>query len=488
MKCGYLLAVKTYKMNIVNPKFSEQFYKGQDIVNYGSMIPLGLTAEEYLKAFDRNTVRKIKCADENIIFKILKEEHLCVLRSMWFDPTDVTFPTKLDGTIKGFIASKDGVTIDGGIIWKESGNNLFLYQLISNDKGKELDLPTLLIWHSVAHFNLENIKRITSYKNLDIGVSYNPKRQRFMQGFALKKYPVILKPPFYKPVIRLSPFRSLEDNYNIKLTKREDIKDSTFVPRASYGLYALLKHLDLKPDDVVTIIKTFPNNFISGCVTQQIEKVCKWHLHKDGEIIIGKVILIIHEFGVPFKASNEAIQSIKKQGIIIIEDCAWCVNKIFPESDYAIFSSQKMFNMNYGGTILGVKMTDEFLWSIGCLDAFKRDAYYQADRVVDVEKRVILWEYYNMLVDKAGMEITDDKYRQAITDGWVPTIYMQKFKDEAECIAIKDRLEEFGIQAGVYWGSSCLYLPIHQNMSMSEVEYMFAVIMGYFNLCKKYRE
>ena len=131
-------------------------------------------------------------------------------------------------------------------------------------------------------------------------------------------------------------------------------------------------------------------------------------------------------------------------------------------------------------------MTDEFLWSIGCLDAFKRDAYYQADRVVDVEKRVILWEYYNMLVDKAGMEITDDKYRQAITDGWVPTIYMQKFKDEAECIAIKDRLEEFGIQAGVYWGSSCLYLPIHQNMSMSEVEYMFAVIMGYFNLCKNY--
>jgi hypothetical protein len=72
------------------------------------------------------------------------------------------------------------------------------------------------------------------------------------------------------------------------------------------------------------------------------------------------------------------------------------------------------------------------------------------------------------------------------SDGYLSTVYLQKFKDDTEADAIVARLEEFGIQAGRYWGEPVVYLPIHQSITTEEIEYMFAVVRGYFNLCRDY--
>ena len=244
----------------------------------------------------------------------------------------------------------------------------------------------------------------------------------------------------------------------------------TFVPRASYGIYALLKQLNLQPEDEVLIIKTFYEPFISSCVTRMIEKVCKWSFIESTNT---KAVLVIHEFGLP------CLRAIP-EGYPVIEDCAWRVDSL-GIGDYAVFSLQKLYNINFGAYIEGVELSDEYLWSIGCLDVFKREVAKDMVRDAGEEVRKARWDQYHALVKADGMTPFMER------GDWMPTVYLQVVDSDEEAQAVVHRLIEFGVQAGVYWGKKCFYLPIHQNMSEKEVEYMFAVVKGYFNSCKDYR-
>lgn len=461
---------------IISPRFEEEFYKGQDVVHQGIRIPLGMDPQEALKKFSRNAQRIIKEGEsKGYLFKETQDIDLIGLRSLWFDKDDKTFPEVMDKVDHYGITAWDyDLHKAGGILLRRQGANLFIHQLISSSDDKLNGLPTLLIWEAVKMF-------YGKFYAIDIGVSYNQKRYQFFQNFAVETYPIILKKPFYVPVIRLSPFRSIE------ALAPEDMKsplgsDTTFIPRASYGIYALLKHLDLKPDDEVAVFKTFGSDFISGCVTNQIEKVCKWKLRQiNGQT---KAVLIIHEFGI--RCGNVPVNAFDYS---VIEDCAWRNDKVFDKSNYAVFSLQKMFNMNYGGLIEGIKLSDEFLWSVGCLDTVKREMYSR--ELATLEKgnqvRIDNWRLYHSFVIADGMTPDDClNYENEIENGWIPTVYLQKFETGEIANDIVARLEEFGIQAGRYWGEPVVYLPIHQNMSEADVEYMFAVVKGYYNSCKDF--
>jgi hypothetical protein len=458
---------------IVSPRFEEQSYQGKDVVHRGIRIPLQRPVK--LTELSRNAQRIIKDQSIEISFREVLDGDLLALKMMWFDQEDVTYPQSMDGHI-GFVAIKDRAIV-GGVLWQKQGKNLFLHQLIADHNGRLLQAPTLLIWHSMRMFGMKE------WHSLDIGVSYNPKRYQFFKNFEVETYPIILRKPFYVPVIRLSPFRSIEALAPEDMSAQAG-DNTTFIPRASYGIYALLKHLDLKPDDQVAIFKTFGSSFISGCVTQQIEKVCQWRLRQ----ITGqtKAILIIHEFGIECKDVP-----VNAFDYPVIEDCAWRNDKVFDKSNYAVFSLQKMFNINFGGLIDGIKLSDEFLWSVGCLDTVKREAYARA--LVTLEKgnqvRIDNWKLYHSLVIADGMTPDDClDYEKEIVNGWMPTVYLQKFETGEIANAIVARLEEFGIQAGRYWNETVVYLPIHQNMTEAEVEYMFAVVKGYYNSCHAYEK
>jgi hypothetical protein len=243
----------------------------------------------------------------------------------------------------------------------------------------------------------------------------------------------------------------------------------TFVPRASYGIYALLRHLDLQKGDEVLIVKTFDGYFVSGCVTKMIEKVCNWSFELSSKT---KAVLVIHEFGIPCKKELP-------KGLPIIEDCAWRVDSL-GIGEYAVFSLQKMYNINYGAFIEGIELTDEFLWSIGCLDTFKRERALRGHFDANEAKRIENWNYYDSLIKADGMTPFAER------GDWMPTVYLQTVASDEEAKEIVERLIIFGVQAGVYWGKSAFYLPIHQEMSLKDVEYMFAVVKGYFNSCKDY--
>lgn len=469
---------------VISPYFDEASYKGQDVVHQGVRIPLtGYMPLDLLVKFDKSAQQRIKLPaqdDSGIKYEQTVNSDLLTLRTLWFDPADKTFPDTIEGHI-GITARLNGRII-GGVLWAMSGKNLFMHQLISGDEGKELHLPTKLIWESVVRYCNKG------WHSLDIGVSYNPKRYAFFKQFAVETYPIILKKPHEVPVIRLSPFRGFKTLPDISGEKMEG--DVTFLPRATYAIEAALRHAGVGPGDQVNIIKTFGSQYVSSCVTRPIEKLGATWKVRDLMRVGTKAVIVVHEFGIPVyqQGDMDLLAHARELGIPVIEDCAWMWRRKFSNSKYAVFSCSKIFDMNFGGLLVGAHIDDTTLWSWGMLDVVKRDRYLRTMKSVGLEQRRQNWRDYHTLVKADGMTPDDCyDYEAAIESGeWMPTVYLQRFKDDAEADAIVARLEEFGIQAGRYWGEPIVFLPVHQNMTTEEVEYMFAVVRGYFNLCRDY--
>lgn len=473
--------------NLLSPRFDEQFYKGQDVVHQGVRIPLnGLTPESIFRKFSRNAqgwINKGK-KEKRYIFTDTLSSDLEKLRELWFDPDDETFPKVMDVHDHfGITASDESLNISGAILLRVQGNNLFLHQLVSSPQGKKDGLPTILIWEAVKKF-------IFQYHSIDIGVSYNPKRQKFFEHFAVERYPIILKPPFYTPIIRLTPFRVMADPAE-KLLHPVQYEGYTILPRASYALYALLKHLKIGEGDMVCIVKTFGSSYLSRCVTDAIEKTgATWKVNdliREGT----KIVLVVHEFGIPvFQFDHlDKIKQAIQIGIPVVEDCAWTNKSFVEESNYQIFSLSKVYPIQYGGLLHGVQLDNDFLWSIGCLDTVKQEYIksFPHTEAEETTRRNNWLQYYN-LCKADGMEMDDcyDYYKAVLDKHWMPTMFFHKLKSESEATALVTHLAEFGIEAGQYWGEPLVFVPIHQNMTPGEVEYMFAAVRGFFNLCHAY--
>lgn len=479
--------------NIVNPIFKETFYKGQDSVNQGVLIPLFVAPDVILKQFSKAAQKHISNYQKKgtVTVEPLLERHLAPLRELWFDKEDPDFARTMTPDIRGFACYQRGLLV-GGVIWQESGDNLFLHQLIASPLGKQLAVPTIMIWESVKHFS--SITSANKYKNLDVGASYNPDRQRFFENFACVRYPIILKPPFYPPLIRMTPFTAYEKFKVAKLDKENPTNKKTFFPRASYGLYAILKSHNIQPEQDVTIVKTFgDSDYISSCITKQIERVCKWHLYKEGEQITN-VLLVVHEFGVPTALTESNLQDIKNAypNTIVIEDCAWRDTRVLPSADFAIFSLPKTFDMPFGAYVEGLELSDQYIWNnIGTLDVVKR-SYCRSSKHFDMETdiRVARWYQYYELMQRTGMRgwINDSLHLLIATKDWTPTVIFHELKSEEQCKELQARLTEFGIESGIYYPKNVVYLPIHQSLTEENVEYMFAVVAGFFNLCHNYQK
>lgn len=165
-----------------------------------------------------------------------------------------------------------------------------------------------------------------------------------------------------EPAVELTPFISIaalnKQDLCVNLLNKTPRTDNylsnrfgdnyVFCPKAREGIVIILKELGLRPTDVVTILTTTGSPYISGCVTNAIEEVCKWSRTIELET---KVFFVNHEFGY----SCEDVAALKKYNLPIIEDCA---HSFFTESpdigkvgDYVIYSLPKPFSMQLGGII-----------------------------------------------------------------------------------------------------------------------------------------
>ena len=172
----------------------------------------------------------------------------------------------------------------------------------------------------------------------------------------------VLNPDQYSlPCYRIGPFqtRDLSINHNLPdsdlidsyFSKRFLSKEFIYTENGREAIHMALGFYNLKKDDVVTIFTTTDNFYISGCVTHEIEKFCKWSRNFLPET---KLIFVNHEFGFPYKE----LSKLKKYNLPIIEDCASSFFSQNPTKDvgevgdFVIYSFPKMFPLQIGGLLV----------------------------------------------------------------------------------------------------------------------------------------
>jgi hypothetical protein len=167
--------------------------------------------------------------------------------------------------------------------------------------------------------------------------------------------------PYLLPTFRISPFATsfLSENEKLPFDNFADTyldnkfnkKQWVYTINGRQAIEQALKNYNLNPTDVVTILTTSGNKYISSCVTSSIEKFCQWNRELSADT---KIIFVNHEFGYPF----QQMEKLLALNIPIIEDCCTTFfsnddnNKLGKYGDYAIYSLPKFFPIQVGGILV----------------------------------------------------------------------------------------------------------------------------------------
>jgi hypothetical protein len=302
---------------------------------------------------------------------------------------------------------------------------------------------------------------------------------------------ILYPDPYLQPTYRISPFRTTDIEFNSTLPddyyideyfdKRFNGRRYRYTLNGREAINIALSCYQLKKDDIVTILTTSGNFYVSGCVTKEIEFFCKWSRHLENNT---KVILIIHEFGYPYKD----ISSLLKTGLPIIEDCAHSFfsrdnNGIIGKAgDYVIYSFPKMFPLQIGGLLVCNK-DREIQRSKQLLKEKLRYiknvlSYYIPKENEIIEKRLINYNYLKEEFNKLKL-----KERFKIERGIVPGVFMfRKSNLKIDLPELKRHFYGHGIQCSVFYGEDSFFIPVHQTLNESDLKYFIEVMNSFINL------
>jgi dTDP-4-amino-4,6-dideoxygalactose transaminase len=293
---------------------------------------------------------------------------------------------------------------------------------------------------------------------------------------------------FLLPSYGISPFATSfltinqnlkEDDYcNSYLSQKFSTSNWTFTLNGREAIEIALKSYNLQQNDIVTIITTSGNTYISSCVTKTIEKFCKWN----HEITTNtKLLFVNHEFGYPFPKMNE----LKMLNIPIIEDCCTTFfsqddkSMIGKYGDFTIYSFPKFFPLQIGGVL--VSNSDETINASPFIDD-KQINYIQ--KVVSfhlknenemLEKRSINFSYAMQKFLTLGFTLRFEQKQNT-----VPSVLLLNNNGIIDDLAaLKIHFTNYGIQSSVFYGEDAFFIPNHQNLATNEIDYFFEVIKYY---------
>jgi hypothetical protein len=302
----------------------------------------------------------------------------------------------------------------------------------------------------------------------------------------------IINPDQYLlPCYRISPFRTKDISYNNDLpyaNKIDEFFKEKFKTSKYYycnngreALNVALSHFNLNAEDIITILTTSGNFYISGCVTNEIEKFCKWNRKIEAKT---KVILINHEFGYPY----EGLEDLKKHDIPIIEDCAHTFfstdkkNVIGQVGDFVIYSFPKMFPIQIGGLLLSnnsLKLKKQSEMKKETLQYIKNVlSHYILNK-----DNIICARLINYKLLKSKLEMFGFSERFELTEGIVPGVFMFRVNDTAvDLVALKKYFYAHGIQCSVFYGENAFFIPCHQNLNEGDIEYFSTILKSFFKI------
>lgn len=304
---------------------------------------------------------------------------------------------------------------------------------------------------------------------------------------------VINPDPYSLPTYRIGPFQTKDLRLNNDLPVNNDIDDylndrfagSTY--RYTYNgrsaINVALSHFDLKKEDVVTILTTSGNFYISSCVTDEISKFCKW-----SRTILPqtRVLFVNHEFGNPFSG----LRMIKEYNLPIIEDCASSFfsddleHSIGNIGDFVIYSFPKMFPIQIGGLLRArqnsvagrnIEIKPELLQYIKNV----LSAYIHSSGEI-IQQRIA--NYENLKVKFQSLGFSE---RFECNKGVVPGVFM--FRTNNHNIDLQELKKHFwahGIHSSVFYGEKAFFIPVHQALMPQDLEYFFEVMKAFLSIQK----
>ena len=277
--------------------------------------------------------------------------------------------------------------------------------------------------------------------------------------------------PFVYPVLDTL----YESNYSATdLTNTRDWlasfleRDYALTRSGRHALDLVLRELALSEMDVVTIFPSYGDFYVSGCVTKTIERHCRWSMKIEPAT---KAVLVIHEWGIP----HPTLENVFELGFPVIEDCAYAFasrhanNRVGIKGNYAIYSLSKFFPVNYGGIVCGLKngrrlISDreevnllKSMWISGGIDKI-------------CSMRIDNWNYLKCLFLTIGVTPHFE-----LSMGLVPGVFMFSVHEGIQPDLVKIAYQEHGVESSVYYGSSSVYIPCHQNLGRGSMEYLFQI-------------
>ena len=297
--------------------------------------------------------------------------------------------------------------------------------------------------------------------------------------------------PFLLPAYKISPFKTDSISFNRRLPS-DNFAEEYFNVRFGEGnwhytingreaINFALKSYDLKKDDLVTILTTSENFYISSCVTKEIEKFCRWNREILPET---KAIFVNHEFGYPYFEMEKLVAT----GLPIIEDCCTTffsqdeANKVGKYGDFALYSLPKFFPVQIGGILVSnTEKTSSQKSIITKMEAnYVRDvvSYYLRNIEELLSRRKTNFDYASLLYNSVGF---DERFAEK--GSVVPSLHLLKNNNIIKDLPLlKVYLSNHGILSSVFYGEDAFFLPNHQNMDKFDVEYIFECVINFKNL------
>jgi dTDP-4-amino-4,6-dideoxygalactose transaminase len=301
---------------------------------------------------------------------------------------------------------------------------------------------------------------------------------------------VINPDPYSLPSYRMGPFKTDHVGINFKmpgddfainyLNNRFGSGKWQFTYNGREAIQLALEQFDLQPNDLVSIITTSQNFYISSCVTKKIESFCQWNREIVPET---KLVFVNHEFGYPYPYMDQ----LAATGLPIIEDCCTTFfsqdknNKVGSYGDFAVYSLPKFFPIQIGGLLVNNSST-----------TLIRSTQLQDNERVHIQNVLSHYLKKEVSILKVRKENWDYAVAQLMKLGFTP-----RFQNDEKTIPsalllnnnnkIKDLnifktfLYEHGIQNSIFYGEDTFFIPVHQNLSPEDLDYFYEVIKFFIN-------
>ena len=299
----------------------------------------------------------------------------------------------------------------------------------------------------------------------------------------------VINPDQYSlPMYRIGPFTTgdvarnhcLPDSTLIDayLEKRFDSQDFQYTLNGRQAMDIALAALNLKPQDVVTILTTSGNFYISSCVTKAIEKYCRWSREMLPET---RAIFVNHEFGYPYSG----VGKLKEHKLPIIEDCALSFFSEDSEKDmgqvgdYVIYSFPKMFSLQIGGLLVAneprrLEKNDNLgKEELRHIKNVLSSQIESRDQII--RERIFNYHYLRKRFSELGFQ-----ERFTLDPGVVPGVFM--FETEGHGIDLP-RLKTYfwmhGIQCSIFYGEEAFFIPVHHALKRQDMDYFVEVFKSF---------